>query len=82
MGPFDRLRRSPLSLVVLLRRAIADLVDLVMVFYKKGLLFLVELWEDKSCVLGVCLCDACGVVCPKALCVGGGLGEPILVLLL
>jgi len=25
-GPFDRLRRSPLSLVVLLRRAIADLV--------------------------------------------------------
>jgi len=26
-GPFDRLRRSPLSLVVLLRMAIADLVD-------------------------------------------------------
>jgi len=26
-GPFDRLRRSPVSLVVLLRRAIADLVD-------------------------------------------------------
>jgi len=26
-GPFDRLRRSLLSLVVLLRRAIADLVD-------------------------------------------------------
>jgi len=27
MGPFDRLLGSPLSLVVLLRRAIADLVD-------------------------------------------------------
>jgi len=35
-GPFDRLRRSPLSLVVLLQRAIADLVNLIMVFYKKG----------------------------------------------
>jgi len=39
-GPFDRPRRSPLSLVVLLRRAIADLVDLIMVFYKKGCCFL------------------------------------------
>jgi len=26
-GPFDRLCRSPLALIVLLRRAIADLVD-------------------------------------------------------
>ena len=82
MGPFDRLRRSPLSLVVLLRRAIADLVDLVMTFYKKGLFVVVELCENKSFVLGVCLCDACGVVCPKAWCVGGGLGDPVLVLLL
>ena len=80
MGPFDRLRRSPLSLVVLLRRAIADLVDLIMVFY--NFFFFVELCEDKSCVLGVCLCNACGVVFPKALCVGGGPGDPILVLLL
>jgi len=64
-GPFDRLCRSPLSLVVLLRRAIADLVDLIMVFYKKGLLFSVELCEDKSCVLGVCLCDACGLSARK-----------------
>jgi len=38
-GPFDRLRRSPLLLVVLLRRAITDLVDLIMVFYKKGCFF-------------------------------------------
>ena len=82
MGPFDRLRRSPLSLVVLLRRAIADLVDFDNGILKKGLLFSVELCEDKNCVLGVCLCDACGVVCPKAWCVGGGPGDPILVLLL
>jgi len=53
-----------------------------MVFYKKGLLFFVELCEDQSCVLGVCLCYACGVVCPEAWCVGGGPGDPILVLLL
>jgi len=53
-----------------------------MAFYKKVLLCFVELCEDKSCVLGVCLCDACGVVFPKALCVGGGPGDPILVLLL
>ena len=25
-----------------------------------------ELCEDKSFVLGVCLCDACGVVCPES----------------
>ena len=81
MGPFDRLRRSPLSLVVLLRRAIADLVDLIMVFYKKVVVF-VELCNYKSFVLGVCSCDACGVDCPEAWCVGGGLVEPILVLLL
>jgi len=28
----------------------------------------VELCKDKSCVLDVCLCDACEVVCPKAGC--------------
>ena len=41
-----------------------------------------ELCEDKSCVLNVCVYDACVVVCPKVWCVGGGLEDLILVLLL
>ena len=41
-----------------------------------------ELCKDKSCVLDVCLCDACEVACPKVWCVGGGLEVLILVLLL
>jgi len=53
-----------------------------MVFYKRVVVFCGALCEDKSCGLGVCLCDACEVVCPKARCVGGGLGDLILVLLL
>ena len=66
MGPFDRLRRSPLSLVVLLRRAIADLVDLVMVFYKKGLLLLWSFVKIKALFL-VCACVMlAGLSAPKA----------------
>ena len=41
-----------------------------------------ELCKHKSCVLGVCLCDAYEVVSPEAWCVGGDSGVPILVLLL
>ena len=41
-----------------------------------------ELCRDKSCVLDVCVCDAFVVVCPKAWCVGGGLEDLILGLLL
>ena len=41
-----------------------------------------ELCKYKSCVLGVCLCDAYGVVSPEAWCVGGESGDPILVLML
>jgi len=54
-GPFDRLCRSPLLLVVLLRRAIADLVDLTMVFYKKGCCFLWSFVKIKAVSL-VCAC--------------------------
>jgi len=50
-GPFDRLRRNPLSLVVLLQRAIADLVDLIMVFYKKGCCFLWSFVKIKAVFL-------------------------------